>query len=38
MSLEQLKREVTELSDREQAELIGFTLQLRLAHDTEYRR
>ena len=38
MSLEQLKREVTELSDREQAELIGFTLRLRQAHDADYRR
>ena len=38
MSLEQLKREVTELSDREQAELIGFTIQLRHAQDANYRR
>ena len=37
MSLEQLKQEVTALSDDEQAELIRYTLQLRHAHDTEYR-
>jgi len=38
MSIEQLKREVTRLSDREQADLIRFTLQLRHEHDAEYRR
>jgi hypothetical protein len=38
MSLEQLKREVTALSDREQAELIRYTVQLRHANDSEYRR
>lgn len=38
MSFEQLKREVTALSDYEQAELIRYTLQLRHAHDAEYRR
>jgi hypothetical protein len=38
MSIEQLKREVTALSDHEQADLIRFTLQLRHEHDTEYRR
>ncbi|HVU27742.1 MAG TPA: hypothetical protein VHG71_08415 [Verrucomicrobiae bacterium] len=38
MSFEQLKREVTALSDREQADLIRFTLQLRHEHDAEYRR
>lgn len=38
MSIEQLKREVTILSDREQAELIRFTLQLRYSHDDAYRR
>ncbi len=38
MSFEQLKREVTGLSDREQAELISFTLQLRHAQDADYRR
>jgi len=37
MSIEQLKREVTALSDREQADLIRFTLQLRHEHDAEYR-
>lgn len=37
MSFEQLKREVTGLSDREQAELIRYTLQLRHANDAEYR-
>ena len=37
MNLEQLKREVTALSDREQAELIRYTLQLRYANDLEYR-
>ena len=31
-------REVTALSDREQADLIRFTLQLRHEHDAEYRR
>ena len=38
MSFEQLMREVTALSDREQADLIRFTLQLRHEHDAEYRR
>lgn len=38
MSFEQLKREVTALSDSEQAELIRYTLQLRQANDAEYRR
>jgi hypothetical protein len=38
VSFEQLKQVVTSLSDREQAELIRFTLQLRHAHDAEYRR
>jgi hypothetical protein len=38
MSFEQLKREVTALSDGEQAELIRYTLQLRQANDVEYRR
>jgi len=38
MSFEQLKREVTSLDDHEQAELISFTLQLRHAHDANYRR
>jgi asparagine synthetase B (glutamine-hydrolysing) len=38
MSIEQLKREVLALSDREQADLIRFTLQLRHEHDAEYRR
>jgi hypothetical protein len=38
MSIEQLKREVTALSDREQAELISYTLQLRHSHDADYRR
>jgi hypothetical protein len=38
MSFEQLKREVTTLSDREQADLIRFTLQLRHEHDADYRR
>lgn len=37
MSFEQLKREVTALSDSEQAELIRYTLQLRQANDVEYR-
>jgi len=37
MSLEQLKRKVTALSDREQAELIRYTLQLRHANDSEYQ-
>jgi hypothetical protein len=38
MSFEQLKEQITVLSDREQAELIRFTLQLRYAHDADYRR
>lgn len=38
MSFEQLKREVTTLSDREQAELIRYTLQLRYAQNAAYRR
>jgi asparagine synthetase B (glutamine-hydrolysing) len=38
MSFEQLKREVTALSDDEQAELIRYTLQLRHANDAEYHR
>ena len=38
MSFEQLKQEVTALSDREQAELIRYTLQLRHANDADYRR
>ena len=33
MSLEQLKREVTTLSDSEQAELMRYLLQLRNAND-----
>ncbi len=37
MSFEQLKSEVAALSDREQAELIRYTLQLRHANDAEYR-
>jgi asparagine synthetase B (glutamine-hydrolysing) len=38
MSFEQLKQQVITLSDHEQAELISFTLQLRHAHDVDYRR
>ncbi|HZF00906.1 MAG TPA: hypothetical protein VE344_03325 [Methylomirabilota bacterium] len=38
MSFEQLKREVVTLSDREQADLIRFTLQLRHEHDADYCR
>lgn len=38
MSFEQLKQQVTALSDLEQAELISFTLRLRYAHDADYRR
>ena len=38
MTLEQLKREVMALSDREQAELIHYTLQLRHANDSKFRR
>lgn len=38
MSFEQLKREVASLSTGEQAELISYTLQLRHAHDRNYRR
>ncbi len=36
MSFEQLKREVALLDEREQAELISYTLQLRYAHDSKY--
>jgi asparagine synthetase B (glutamine-hydrolysing) len=38
MSFEQIKREVALLDDRRQAELISYTLQLRYAHDANYRR
>lgn len=38
MSFEQLKREVASLDDRQQAELISYTLQLRHAHDAIHRR
>ncbi len=38
MSFEQLKREVASLNNEEQAELIAYTLQLRLANDASYRR
>jgi hypothetical protein len=38
VSFEQLKREVTALSDCEQAELIRYTLQIRHTNDAEYRR
>lgn len=38
MSFEQLKQVVASLDDREQAELINYTLQLRHAHDANYRR
>jgi len=34
MSFEQLKHEVALLDERQQAELISYTLQLRYAHDT----
>jgi hypothetical protein len=38
MSFEQLKQQVATLSDQEQAELISFTLQLRYARASDYRR
>lgn len=38
MSFEQLKREVALLDDRQQAELISYALQLRYAHDADYRK
>jgi hypothetical protein len=38
MSFDQLKREITQLTPREQAELITFTLQLRHANDPAYQR
>ena len=38
MSFEQLKREVALLDDREKAQLISYTLQLRYAQDPDYRR
>ena len=38
MSFEQIKHEVALLDERQQAELISYTLQLRYAHDTNYHR
>ena len=38
MSFEQLKREVALLDDREKAQLISYTLQLRYSQDSDYRR
>ncbi|NJM55605.1 MAG: hypothetical protein HC841_06555 [Verrucomicrobiae bacterium] len=38
VSFEQIKREITQLTPREQAELIAFTLQLRHASDPVYQR
>lgn len=38
MSFEQLKSEVARLNEREQSELISYTLQLRYAHDDTHRR
>jgi hypothetical protein len=38
MSFEQLKSEITQLTPREQAELIAFTLQLRHASDPVHQR
>lgn len=38
MSFEQLKLEVARLNEKEQAELISYTLQLRYAHDDAHRR
>jgi hypothetical protein len=38
MNMEQIKREVAALSDHEQAELIRYTLQLRHANDSDYRK
>ena len=38
MSFEQIKREVALLDERQQAELISYTLQLRYAHDIGYHR
>ncbi len=38
MSLEELKTEVTLRNQQEQAELIGFTLKLRHAHDPAYQQ
>ena len=38
MSFEQLKRAVALLDERQQAELISYTLQLRYAHDAAYHR
>mgnify|MGYP003344670023 CR=1 FL=1 len=38
MSFEQLKREVARLNEREQAELISYTLQMRHAQDANYRQ
>jgi hypothetical protein len=37
MSLEQIKQEVALLDGPQQAELIGFTLQLRYAQDADHR-
>ena len=38
MSFEQLKLEVARLNEKEQSELISYTLQLRYAHDDAHRR
>lgn len=38
MSFEDLKRQVALLSHQEQAELISYTVKLRYAQDSNYRR
>jgi hypothetical protein len=38
VSFEQIKREVALLDERQQTELISYTLQLRYAHDIGYHR
>lgn len=38
MSFEQIKREVALLSERQQTELISYTLQLRYAQDGQFHR
>ncbi|MBC8097361.1 MAG: hypothetical protein H7Y43_16270 [Akkermansiaceae bacterium] len=38
MSFEQIKNEVALLSQRQQEELISYTLQLRYAHDEQFHR
>ena len=38
MSFEQIKREIALLDEKQQAELISYTLRLRYSHDPAYHR